>query len=787
MDASEAKPVALPALENGSLALASEVPSGPHVGREKVEPVCDGPTVLAASAVSETVNDASNYRSAVTEAPGATAAAQPAIPVGTLLAAPTPQAADIGVDEDSAAERRRPPTGQEEATTAEAMGSEAVRAPVSIQPAAGHPPASETQRPVAPTQHTPPTENGDALDPSLSQRRHHLLRHTLPASESGPNALHHFGATALEDAVAKIQAMSQRDLQAMFERVYGIRSSSNNNNWLRKKLLEGADHSCRPPNFSWSPSSFFSCAAYQIASFCYPFLFEHINADLLDPSEHPEVLLLPNTIYDPFCVPLFPLAAVSPNGWQSEFKKMNTAMDRSSGRKRPRQPARDDDGPSPRATSGPALHSKPRTTLPSYDARKERALVLERAGSAEGSGGRPKRHGAAARVAAATAALIHDPDLEALEQEDIRQQSLHGPRGLPHRRPPYDMDMHERAHWEEDYYGDVPRQPRYDPYAGHAAYDHHRQEPPHPASRRGHPPQDIGMTLSTLADLLSVAVTSLQSQQQQGGPASGPWGGQPGHAPHLAPPPSRHPSYPPQGFQQQQHRTAHGDWGGAFGGSPALHGPAQGFSAVGPARPPPQLAPPAGPSAEQLLARLLQFAQGNREQPPTQQAPQVQQVQQAQRHQQQRQQQQQQYAARPPPSGPLAMQMPHLGAASRGPVSPVAANTSGGMPPSEDRSDVQRAIMQQVQALLDERLESGGAGGVWHGRGKEAASAGGGAGAGASGGNTNGHGNGNGNGSVAGPIDLGKLPGSTFPVDPLMRNLLGGQGKAQDGAAGVHQ
>ena len=70
-------------------------------------------------------------------------------------------------------------------------------------------------------------------------RRHHLLRHTLSAESSGHNAVHHFKASSIKDALLQVHAMSQRELQLSFEKVYGVKSSSNNNNWLRKKLVDG--------------------------------------------------------------------------------------------------------------------------------------------------------------------------------------------------------------------------------------------------------------------------------------------------------------------------------------------------------------------------------------------------------------------------------------------------------------------------------------------------------------------------------------------------------------------
>ena len=83
-----------------------------------------------------------------------------------------------------------------------------------------------------------PSPRLDAEAPS-SARRHHLLRHMLPPELSGENCVHHFGVTSVKDALQLVHTMSQRELQISFEKVYNVRSSSNNNNWLRKKLTEG--------------------------------------------------------------------------------------------------------------------------------------------------------------------------------------------------------------------------------------------------------------------------------------------------------------------------------------------------------------------------------------------------------------------------------------------------------------------------------------------------------------------------------------------------------------------
>ncbi|PSC73981.1 hypothetical protein C2E20_2710 [Micractinium conductrix] len=74
-------------------------------------------------------------------------------------------------------------------------------------------------------------------------RRHHLLRHSLPDEVRGEGALLHFEAASVAEAVKLIKKMSQRDLQAKFKLVYGAKTFSNNNNWLRRKLFEaiGAD------------------------------------------------------------------------------------------------------------------------------------------------------------------------------------------------------------------------------------------------------------------------------------------------------------------------------------------------------------------------------------------------------------------------------------------------------------------------------------------------------------------------------------------------------------------
>ncbi|KAL4438966.1 hypothetical protein ABPG77_006903 [Micractinium sp. CCAP 211/92] len=69
-------------------------------------------------------------------------------------------------------------------------------------------------------------------------RRHHLLRHSLPDEARGESVLVHFEASSVHEAVKMVKKMSQRDLQAKFRLVYGAKTFSNNNNWLRRKLFE---------------------------------------------------------------------------------------------------------------------------------------------------------------------------------------------------------------------------------------------------------------------------------------------------------------------------------------------------------------------------------------------------------------------------------------------------------------------------------------------------------------------------------------------------------------------
>ncbi|CAL8461745.1 g1276 [Coccomyxa elongata] len=67
-------------------------------------------------------------------------------------------------------------------------------------------------------------------------RSHHLLKHALPEVD----VKEHFGSIEPKEITREINRLGQRDLQAKFRAVYGTQTFSNNNNWLRRKLLEAA-------------------------------------------------------------------------------------------------------------------------------------------------------------------------------------------------------------------------------------------------------------------------------------------------------------------------------------------------------------------------------------------------------------------------------------------------------------------------------------------------------------------------------------------------------------------
>lgn len=93
----------------------------------------------------------------------------------------------------------------------------------------------EEERALEDTEQGHPTS---FVHPLADDRQHHLLRHSLPEEQRGAGVLAHFGTDTISDAARIIKKMSQRDLQAKFRAVYGARTFSNNNNWLRRKLFE---------------------------------------------------------------------------------------------------------------------------------------------------------------------------------------------------------------------------------------------------------------------------------------------------------------------------------------------------------------------------------------------------------------------------------------------------------------------------------------------------------------------------------------------------------------------
>lgn len=72
----------------------------------------------------------------------------------------------------------------------------------------------------------------------VEKKPHHLLKHVIAVENSGMEAVKELGASSVKEAVEIITRMPQRELQKKFGIIYSARSLSNNNNWLRRKLLE---------------------------------------------------------------------------------------------------------------------------------------------------------------------------------------------------------------------------------------------------------------------------------------------------------------------------------------------------------------------------------------------------------------------------------------------------------------------------------------------------------------------------------------------------------------------
>lgn len=72
------------------------------------------------------------------------------------------------------------------------------------------------------------------------KKLHHLTRHWLAPGEKGALSMSRLGASSSKEAEHMIRSMGQRELRDGFKKVYGSDTSSYNNNWLRRKLYEGA-------------------------------------------------------------------------------------------------------------------------------------------------------------------------------------------------------------------------------------------------------------------------------------------------------------------------------------------------------------------------------------------------------------------------------------------------------------------------------------------------------------------------------------------------------------------
>ncbi|PRW39294.1 hypothetical protein C2E21_6998 [Chlorella sorokiniana] len=101
-------------------------------------------------------------------------------------------------------------------------------------------PQGEHQLPAA-AAGQPATADGG---PDAVNAPHHLLRHVL-SPEQCTDALRHFGTTDAKSAARQVNRMSQRELRDTFEKVYCVHTNSNNNTWLRRKLLEAVGASRR--------------------------------------------------------------------------------------------------------------------------------------------------------------------------------------------------------------------------------------------------------------------------------------------------------------------------------------------------------------------------------------------------------------------------------------------------------------------------------------------------------------------------------------------------------------
>jgi len=94
----------------------------------------------------------------------------------------------------------------------------------------------ESKAPLGAASTTPPSSSCGTSPPGSGSKTHHLLKHQLPEGDVS----HHFGTSDLKAITKIVNRMGQRELQAKFREVFETPTFSNNNNWLRRKLMEAA-------------------------------------------------------------------------------------------------------------------------------------------------------------------------------------------------------------------------------------------------------------------------------------------------------------------------------------------------------------------------------------------------------------------------------------------------------------------------------------------------------------------------------------------------------------------
>ncbi|PSC67176.1 hep_Hag family [Micractinium conductrix] len=105
-------------------------------------------------------------------------------------------------------------------------------------------PAADSARPAASASQPAACSGPAPAHTAAEGGQHHLLRHVL-SPEQCSDALHHFNTNDSKAAARQVNRMSQRELRDMFAKVYNVHTNSNNNTWLRRKLLEAVGASRR--------------------------------------------------------------------------------------------------------------------------------------------------------------------------------------------------------------------------------------------------------------------------------------------------------------------------------------------------------------------------------------------------------------------------------------------------------------------------------------------------------------------------------------------------------------